>query len=106
MLTAYLFDHKHGEKIEEWASVARKLRKNHLLWVDLTDPSDDEERAVRDGFDLADAEFRASASEPEFEQGDGYIRVTAIAVSDEETDADREAVVVDCFIGQNWIVTA
>ncbi len=47
-----------------------------------------------------------AATEPEFEQGDGYIRVTAIAVSDEETDAAREAVVVDCFIGENWVVTA
>jgi len=106
MLTAYLFDQKHGEKIEEWAGAARKLRKSQLLWVDLTDPSDEEERAVREGFDLADAEFRASATEPEFEQGNSYIRVTAIAVSDEETDADREAVVVDCFIGENWVVTA
>jgi len=108
MLTAYLFDHKHGEKVEEWVGAARKLRKNQLLWVDLTDPSEEEERAVREGFDLADAEFRASeaAIEPDFEQGDGYIRVTAIAVSDEETDEAREAVVVDCFIGENWVLTA
>jgi magnesium transporter len=27
-------------------------------------------------------------------------------VSDEETDAAREAVVVDCFIGENWVLTA
>lgn len=44
MLTAYLFDHKHGEKVEEWAGAARKLRKNQLLWVDLTDPSEEEGR--------------------------------------------------------------
>jgi magnesium transporter len=108
MLTAYLFDRKHGKEIEDWADALGKLSKTHLLWVDLTDASDEEERAVQEGFDLADLTFRASeaATEPEFEQGDRYIRVTAIAVSDEETDAAREAVVVDCFIGQNWVLTA
>ncbi len=108
MLTAYLFDQQHGKEIEDWVGALRKLNKKQLLWVDLTDASDEEEQAVRDGFDLSDSAFRTSeaAIEPEFEQGDGYIRVTAIAVSDEETDADREAVIVDCFIGQNWVLTA
>ena len=108
MLTAYLFDQRHGKEIEDWADALRKLSKRQLLWVDLTDASEEEEREVREGFDLADSTFRAAeaATEPEFEQGDGYIRVTAIAVSDAETDADREAVVVDCFIGENWVLTA
>jgi magnesium transporter len=108
MLTAYLFDQKHGKTVEEWRDAARKLSKNQLFWVDLTDPSEAEERAVREGFDLTDSEFRVadSGAKPEFEQGDGYIRVTAVAVSDKETDAAREAVVIDCFIGENWVLTA
>ena len=56
MLTAYLFDQTHGKEIEDWADALRKLSKRQLLWVDLTDPSEEEERAVRDGFDLADSD--------------------------------------------------
>ena len=34
------------------------------------------------------------------------LRVTAVAVSDAERDPDRERIVVDCFLGSNWVLTA
>ena len=108
MLTAYLFDERRGTAVEDWADVVGELSENQVLWVDLVDPSDDDERAAREGFELADARFRAKdeAAQPELELGEGHIRVTAVAVSDAEKDPAREAVVVDCVIGTNWVLTS
>ena len=107
MLTAYLFDQRQGKPVEEWADVLHDLSKNQALWVDLVDPSEDEARAVDEAFDLGGIELRAGepAVRPSLEQSEDHIRVTAIAVSDEENDPSREAVVLDCFIGVNWVLT-
>jgi magnesium transporter len=43
---------------------------------------------------------------PELELAEDYIRVTAVAVSDDEKDPAREAVVIDCLIGSNWVLTS
>ena len=108
MLTAYLFDQRRGEPIEEWADALQGLSKNQVLWVDLLDPSEDDERAVREGFGLGDVDLLPDdrAARPMLEQGEESIRVTALAVSDEEKDSAREAEVIDCFIGANWVLTA
>ena len=108
MLTAYLFDERRGKAVEDWADVVGELSENQVLWVDLVDPSDDDERAVREAFELADARFRAKddAAQPELELAEGHIRVTAVAVSDDEKDPAGEAVVVDCVIGTNWVLTS
>jgi magnesium transporter len=107
MLTAYLFDQRQGKPVEEWADALQSLSKNQALWVDLVDPSEDEAQAVDEGFDLGGVEFRAGepAVRPSLDQSEDHIRVTAIAVSDEENDPAREAVVLDCFIGVNWVLT-
>ena len=44
--------------------------------------------------------------EPELELAEDHIRLTAIAVSDHERDPAREAVVIHCLIGQNWVLTS
>ena len=107
MLTAYLFDQRQGKPVEEWADALPSLSKNQTLWVDLVDPSEDEAQAVNEGFGLGGVELRAGepAARPSLDQSEDHIRVTAIAVSDEENDPAREAVVLDCFIGVNWVLT-
>jgi magnesium transporter len=107
MLTAYVFDDESGEAVEDWAGSLASLSDDQVLWVDLLEPSDEEERAAREGFGLdpvaTDAESGAPA--PTLELGDDFIRVRAIAVSDEEQDPEREAVLVNCLIGPNWVLT-
>ena len=108
MLTAYLFDERRGKAVEGWADVVGQLDENQVLWVDLVDPSDDEERAVREGFALGEVKLRTGdeRARPELELAEDHIRVTAVAVSDEEKDPAREAVVIDCLIGANWVLTS
>jgi Mg2+ and Co2+ transporter CorA len=43
---------------------------------------------------------------PRIEQHEGHLRVTVVAVSDAERDPARERIVVDCFLGSNWVLTA
>ena len=107
MLTAYLFDERRGKAVENWPSEIGHLGENQLLWIDLVDPTGEDERAVRDGLELGDVKFRAidGGAQPELELAEAHIRVTAVAVSEDEKDPDREAVVTDCLIGENWLLT-
>ena len=76
----------------------RDLSKNQLLWLDLLDPSADEENEVRAAFGL-DTTDRAAPRRrrrtAELEQTETHIRVTSIAVSTAESDPKREAVVIE-----------
>jgi magnesium transporter len=94
--------------IEEWAGVVGRLKENQVLWVDLVDASEEDERAVRDGLELDDASFEAKAVavQPELELAEGHIRVTAVAVSDAEKETAGEVVPIDCLIGANWVLTS
>ncbi|HEU5212908.1 MAG TPA: CorA family divalent cation transporter [Gaiellaceae bacterium] len=106
MLTAYLFDRSEGRRVEAWPEALRDLSKNQVLWVDLVAASPGEEPAVREVFGLEDGSSApGSLRKAGVDQHPGYLAVTAIAVSDEEEDAEREMVVVDCFVGPNWVLT-
>jgi magnesium transporter len=107
MLTAHIFDHERGEDVEDWAGLLSELSDDQVLWVDLLEPTEDEERAVWEELGLAplEADVRSGALTPALELGDEFIRVTAVAVSDEEQDPERETVLIDCLIGPNWVLT-
>ena len=107
MLTAYLFDRNHGTKVETWTESLRKLSKDEVLWVDLTAPSEEEAREVAGVFGLRSGlNLAASERKPCLAQEDDYLTVTAVAVSDAECDLENERVVLDCFVGPNWLLTA
>ena len=109
MLTAYLFDKRHGKEIEEWRESIANLSKDKVLWLDLLDPSDAEENAVREALGLDDADrlrLGDADAKAEIEQATTHIRVTSIAVATNEGDPARETAVIDCFIGENWVVSA
>ena len=87
MVTAYLFDRRQGERVENWAESLHGLNENQVLWIDLLDASEDEAAEVVDTVDLGDAEgLRLGDPEgkPGIEQHEGHLRVTAVAVSDAE----------------------
>jgi Mg2+ and Co2+ transporter CorA len=109
VVKAYLFDKRRGEIVEDWAGSLQHLSKSQVLWLDLQDPSQEQAAEVLDALDLADVgELQLDDPEktPAVEQHESHWRVTAIAVSDAEQDPDRERIVVDCFLGSNWVLTA
>jgi Mg2+ and Co2+ transporter CorA len=108
MVTAYLFDRRQGNLVDDWAASLGHLGKGQILWIDLVDASEDEEAGVRDALDLGDAagvELGGSERTPRVEQFDECLRVTAVAVSDAENDPEQERIVVDCVLGANWVLT-
>ena len=109
VVTAYLFDRRQGKSVDDWAESLHGLSKNQVLWLDLVGASVDEAAEVLDTLDLGDAEgLRLGDPEgkPGIVQHEGHLRVTAVAVSDAESDPDRERIVIDCFLGSNWVLTA
>jgi magnesium transporter len=107
MLTAYLFDRERGTNVDTWPESFRALSKNQMLWVDASSPSEDELSELSDVFRLAagGSSLTAAQRRPRLEQKDGYLVVTAVAVSEEQRDVEREPVVLECFVGENWLVT-
>jgi magnesium transporter len=106
---AYLFDKREGEIVEDWAGSLQHLSKSQVLWLDLQDPSQEQAAEIFDALHLGDVgELQLDDPEktPAVEQQEGHLRVTAVAVSDAERDPDRERIVVDCFLGSNWVLTA
>jgi magnesium transporter len=74
----------------------------------VVDPAEEEAHEIRKAFGIDDAAFSKagdSKSKAGLEQHSNYLRVTAVAVSDTEQDPGRERIVLDCFVGENWVLT-
>ena len=106
---AYLFDRRQGQGVDNWAESLQRLTEDQVLWLDLVDPSNDQAAEVFSTLGLGDAGL-LSLGDPEAKPGigqhEGHLRVTAVAVSNAERDPARERIVVDCFLGSNWVLTA
>src|SRR6266852_1453718 len=89
MLDAYLFDEHHAKKIEAWADALDDRDDSQVLWLDRLEPG----------------RFHEEGVQPAFDQAQEYLRVIALAARDAEADAS-ETVAVDCFVGENWVLTA
>ena len=106
MLTAYLFDRECGREAEAWERSLRELNDDEMLWVDLCAPSQEELQQVKEAFRLpTEPRPAARGKKPRLEQEEGYLVVTAVAVSDEEEDIEKEHVVLTCWVGAGWLVT-
>jgi magnesium transporter len=108
VVTAYLFDRRQGRAVDDWAEALDRLGRNQILWIDVTDGSDNEAAEVLEALGLGDAvdlKLDDPERKPAVEQFDDHLRVTAVAVSDTEKDPARERIVVECFLGSNWVLT-
>jgi magnesium transporter len=107
MLSAYLFDEHHAKKIEAWTDALDDLDESQVFWLDLLGPSAEEAREAGEALGLDGLEpgrFHEEGVQPAFDQGPGYLRVTALAAGGIEEAS--ETVAVDCFVGENWVLTA
>ena len=109
MLSAYLFDQRQGRRIDAWTDALHTVGESQVLWLDLLEPSAEEEREVGEAIGLGDVEaghLREVGGQPAFGQGQKYLRVTAVAARDAEGDSAPATAAVDCLVGANWVVTA
>jgi magnesium transporter len=106
MLSAYVFDQRRGTKIETWTDALHDLGENQLLWLDLQEATEEEEREVRRALDLNEEDTGAGADDkPSLVQREGYLRVKAVAVTAAADRSSPETAAITCFIGKNWILT-
>jgi magnesium transporter len=109
MLSAYLFDERLGKRVERWADALEDLGETEVLWLDLVEPSPEEQQEIREalGIDERDGDRLGNdGAVPEVGQGRGYLRVTAIAAGDPEGDTAPVSITLNCLVGENWLVTA
>jgi magnesium transporter len=107
LLSAYLFDQRRGEMLEEWQDALSGLTTAQVLWLDLQQASESEEREVRAALDLSPEDAFAEADDvPSLGQRDCYLMVNTVAVADSGDRSSPETVAISCFIGENWILTA
>jgi Mg2+ and Co2+ transporter CorA len=105
-LTAYLFDREHGRQVEDWAACFGSLGEDQVLWVDVVAPSARVSRGLKTVFGLRAEPSSSTADRTAgLVQEDDYLVVTAVAVSEKQRDIERERVVIDCFVGSNWLLT-
>lgn len=105
MSEAILFDRDQVEHLERLPHRPR-LRGSKLLWADLEWGSTAGAEEVAEAFDLDD-ETRAYLTEPHerarFEDHGRYIHITTYAPREDE---EGECHVVECVVGENWVITA
>jgi len=103
---AYLFDATGRDREVDLADgVAERLGDDHLLWVDLTAPADDELKAVAARFDLDRQSLRDLVQPIHRPRVDNFgeyfsVNVAAVAPGDGLTVLE-----IDLFAGPNYVVT-
>jgi magnesium transporter len=101
MLSAYLFDQRHGESVAGWADAVQRLEGSQVLWLDLLDISDAQELEVKDALGLEDLEICGVGHEiAALTQREDYLEVTAVCV------AEAQPAAIHCFVGENWVLTS
>jgi magnesium transporter len=106
MSQAILFERDQVERLAALADRPKRLRGDKLLWVDVDQNSPDDAERVGEEFEL-DSSTRRCLAEPNeraiFKDHGRYLHVTAYAPNGED---DPELVVLECVVGENWVITA
>ena len=107
MLRAYRFDAQHSERLENWEAACEQADSKKLVWVALSDPSDEEVARITGALELGDEIVPLLREPPDRASvaDDGqHVYVTLVAVAGEE---DAPALVsLECVLGENWVVTS
>lgn len=107
MLSAYLFDQRHGESVAAWADALQHLEGSQVLWLDLLDISDSEEAEVKDALGLKDLDICGVGHEmAALTQREDYLEVTAVYVAETEDGSAPQSAAIHCFVGENWVLTS
>ena len=107
MLTAFLFDERESERVEDWRAGREQLAGDELLWLALSDPTEEEVAALEEALELGGEIARRLLVPPSraslADAGD-RMHVTLYAA---RTEAGEPVfVAVECVLGPNWIVTS
>jgi magnesium transporter len=107
MLTAFLFDERESEQIEDWRTALEGLADDQLLWLALGDPTEDEVADLQEALELGDENAQRLLEQPRrasLADAGERMHVTLYAAGVEE--GEPVLTPLECALGRNWIVTA
>ena len=105
-MSAILFDRNQVDHLEDLSERPGRLRGSKLPWVDLHDGSEFSADEVAEELDLHDDTRRCLATPNKkacFNDYGRYIHITTYAPHEDEKG---ELHVLECVVGENWVVTA
>jgi len=107
VLTAFLFDRRESEQVEDWRGALERLADDELLWIALREPTEEEVATLSDALELGDEQARRLLEPPSraslADEGE-RLHVT-LYVAGGRMD-DLVLAPLECAVGPNWIVTA
>jgi magnesium transporter len=104
VLRAWEIDEQGIEAIAEPTTISTCLGRSSLVWVDLTDPSDDELATLSDEFGLHPLwinDVRDAGQRPKLEVFETHAFIVGYAHDEDPTDLPE----VGIFFSANWLVT-
>ena len=107
MLTAFLFDERRCQRVEDWRAALGRLGDDRLLWIALRDPTDEEVAALRAALDLTEENAQRlleQPTRPSVADAAECVHVTLCAGGIEGTTP--VLVPVECALGESWVITA
>ena len=107
MLTAFLFDERESEQVEDWRAALDGLADDQLLWLALRDPTEDEVADLQEALELGDENAKRLLEQPSrasLADAGERMHVTLYAAAFE--NGEPVLAPLECALGRNWIVTA
>jgi magnesium transporter len=101
-----LFRGARVETLESLDDVPTRLHRTSLLWIDVQEPSAETLARLGDFLDLDErvaAELRSHRDTANFRDGGRFVHLTVLTPDPAINDG---LTVVDCVVGQNWVLTA
>lgn len=103
-VTAVLFDEGRGRQVDEWRSLASHLDDDHVLWLDVVEPTRQDDQTIAEAFGITAPELSdRNDDRPSLRIAESHSRVVALAAPRAE-DEDPQLLV--CLVGRSWVVTA
>jgi magnesium transporter len=107
MLTAFLFDERESEQVEDWRAALEGLADDQLLWLALRDPTEDEVAALQEALELDDENAQRLLEQPSRASlADAGERMHVTLYSAGVEKGEPVLAPLECALGRNWIVTA
>ena len=107
MLTAFLFDERESEQVEDWRAALEGLADDQLLWLALLDPTEDEVVALQEALELGDENAQRLLEQPRRASlADAGERMHVTLYTAGVENGEPVLTPLECALGRNWIVTA
>ena len=105
-VTAFLFDERGSEQVEDWKAALERLADDQLLWLALQDVTDQDVEDLREALELDDGQARRLLEPPisatVADTGE-RLHVTLYAAGAE--GKEPALIPIGCVLGRNWLVT-